>query len=90
MSWVEIWMTTVEDCGGTIAGPGLAARPAKRVDATLTATSAPNKLAAGVDINLIATKKGCTYTYDVWGKAANAATTPVQVQTPHVKLVMPT
>jgi hypothetical protein len=90
VGWVELWMNTKEQCGGTIVGPGLAGAPTKHVDGTLTPTTAPNKLSVGFDINLLQQKPGCTYTYEVWAKAANAATTRAIGQSSLVSLVMNT
>lgn len=77
VGWVEFWMTERRDCGGTITGPGSAGAPAERVDGNLSAT-APQSLSAGIDINTMNLRSGCVYRWEVWGKAANAATTPVE------------
>jgi hypothetical protein len=86
VSWVELWMTTTRDCGGVIDGPGLAGAPAKRVTGNVSSTSAPSSLSAGLDINTLGLQSGCTFVFDVWGKAANAATTPVVAQSQHSHL----
>lgn len=81
VGWVELWMTQEKICTGTIEGPGLAGGPTKHVNGTITETSAPSSLTAGLDINLLQLAHGCTYKFEVWGKAANAATNAVQAQT---------
>ena len=86
VAWVELWMTQEKDCSGVKVGPGLAGAPTKHVDGNVTDTSAPSSLTAGVDINLLPLVHGCTYKFDVWGKAANAATTPVTAESGHATL----
>lgn len=90
VAWVELWMTEAEACAGVIVGPGLAGAPARRVEGTVTPTDAPSSLTAGYDINLRTLKPGCTYTFTVWGKAANAATNPVALESPRSKLTLRT
>lgn len=87
VSFVELWMSTGKNCNGVQEGPGLAGAPTKRVDGTVTAKDAPLELTAGVDINLMNLTHGCTYTFDVSGKAANAAATPVSAQSGSARLV---
>ena len=81
-------MTEEKDCNGVKQGPGLAGAPTKHVDGNVTNTSAPSSLTAGVDINLMQLVHGCTYKFDVWGKAANAATTPVTAQSAPATLIL--
>jgi hypothetical protein len=88
VAWVELWMSTTKSCPGVITGPGLAGAPEKRVEGAVTSTSAPTSLTAGYDINTHPLVAGCTYTWDVWGKAANAATTAVEAQSPHSSLTL--
>lgn len=78
---VELWYTEQKDCGGTLTGPGLASAPAAKTLGTVTPTQAPSSLSAtkAIDMNTHAVR-GCTYTFKVWGKATNAATTPVSAQ----------
>lgn len=90
VAWVEFWLTETESCPGVIVGPGLAGAPATRVEGTVTSTDAPSSLTAGYDVNLRSLKPGCEYTFDVWGKAANAATTAVTIQSPVSKLTLQT
>ena len=80
VSYVELWMTETRVCGGTKVGPGLAGAPTKRVEGQVTDTSAPSSLSAGHDINTQPLRAGCSYTFEVWGKTANAATQPVSVE----------
>ena len=80
VSYVEVWMTESRVCGGTKIGPGLAGAPIKRVEGLVTDTSAPSSLSAGHDINTQPLRAGCSYTFEVWGKAANAATQPARVE----------
>jgi hypothetical protein len=86
VSWVELWMTTTRNCGGVVDGPGLAGGPAKRVTGNVSNTSAPSSLSAGLDINTLGLQSGCSFVFDVWGKAANAATTAVVAQSQHSHL----
>jgi hypothetical protein len=88
VAWVEIWMTQEKTCNGVKEGPGLAGAPAKHVDGNVTDTSAPSSLTAGVDINLLQLVHGCSYKFEVWGKAANAATTPVIAQSGFADLTL--
>jgi hypothetical protein len=90
VAWVEIWLTTSKACGGVLENPGSVGGPAQRVEGTVTPTDAPSSLTAGYDINLLSLTAGCIYTFDVWGKAANAATTAVTFQSPHSKLTLQT
>jgi hypothetical protein len=76
VSWVELWMGKVESCDGSINHFDFAR--AKRVEGDVSATEAPTSLTAGVDINLLRLRSGCTYTFEVGGRSANAATTPVE------------
>lgn len=87
---VELWMTEARDCGGTRVGPGLAGAPIERVEGAVTDTSAPSSLSAGHDINTRTLQAGCSYTFEVWAKAANAATQPVDVKTPVTRLHLDT
>ncbi len=77
VGWVEFWMTETRTCGGTTTGPGLAGAPTERVEGDLSST-APQSLSAGIDINTMNLRSDCVYRWEVWGEAANAATTPVQ------------
>jgi hypothetical protein len=88
VAWVEIWMTQEKTCNGVKESPGLAGAPAKHVDGNVTDTSAPSSLTAGVDINLLQLVHGCSYKFEVWGKAANAATTPVIAQSGFADLTL--
>jgi len=90
VSWVELWLTTSKACGGVLENPNAATGPTQRVEGTVTPTDAPSSLSAGYDINLQPLAAGCIYTFDVWGKAANAATTTVTFQSPHSKLTLQT
>jgi hypothetical protein len=80
VAWVELWMTQEKDCSGVKEGPGLAGAPTKHDDGNVTDMSAPSSLTAGVDINLLPLVHGCTYKFEVGGKAANAATNPVKAE----------
>jgi hypothetical protein len=88
VAWVELWMTTEKDCNGVKEGPDLAGAPTKHVDGNVTDTSAPSSLTAGVDINLLQLVHGCTYKFEVWGKAANAATNPVTAESMPASLTL--
>jgi len=77
VAWVEFWMNQSKNCNGVLENPGISGAPTKHVDGTVSDTSAPSSLMAGVDINTMNLTHGCTYKFEVWGKAANAATTPV-------------
>ena len=90
VAWVEIWLTTSKACGGVLENPNAASGPAQRVEGTVTPTDAPSSLTATYDINQLSLTSGCIYTFDVWGKAANAATNPVSFQSPHSKLTLQT
>jgi hypothetical protein len=90
VAWVELWLTTSKACDGVLENPNAATGPAQRVEGTVTPTDAPSSLTAGYDINLLSLTTGCIYTFDVWGKAANAATTAVTFQSPHSKLTLET
>jgi len=79
VSFVELWMTEKEMCSGVIVGPGLAGSPAARTDGDVTTTDAPSTLTAVFRIEATTRKKGCLYSFEVWGKASNAADTPAQV-----------
>lgn len=82
LSFVELWLTTKKSCGGTIQGPGLARAPERRTEGNVTDTSAPSSLTAAYDIDTQPLAEGCTYEFEIWGKAANAATNPVVTTTP--------
>jgi hypothetical protein len=90
VGWVELWMTTSRDCGGVLHNPGLAGQPEKRVEGIVTDTDAPSSLSAGIDINQMTLASGCVYTFDVWGRAANAATVAIETQSSHSKLTLRT
>ncbi len=90
VSFVELWMTEKKDCGGVIVGPGLAGAPSARTVGTVTPTQAPSTLTAAFKIEATNRQKGCAYTFDVWGKAQNAADTPVPVTSPHAKVTLQT
>jgi hypothetical protein len=83
VGWVELWFTEKKSCGGTVTGPGLAGAPVKRTDGTVTDTDAPESLTAIYDLNTHPLQPGCTYEFDVWGRAANAATTAVEATSSH-------
>jgi hypothetical protein len=76
---VEFWMNEGRSCGGTASGPGLSGAPRERVEADLSST-APQSLSAGIDINTMNLRSDCIYTWEVWGEAATAATTPVEAR----------
>ena len=80
VSFVELWMTEKEICGGVIVGSGLAGRPSARTDGTVTTQDAPSTLTAVFRIEATTRKKGCTYNFEVWGAASNAADTPAHVK----------
>lgn len=80
VGYVELWMTEARVCGGTRVGPGLAGAPTKRVEGEVTDASAPSSLSAGHDINTRTLRADCSYTFEVWAKAANASTQPVSVE----------
>lgn len=88
VAWVELWMTEEKDCGGVKIGPGLAGAPTTRVVGNLTDTTAPASLTAGTDINLLNLVRGCRYTFEVWGKAANAASNPAIAELPFSRLIV--
>ena len=85
VSNVELWMTETRVCGGMTVGPGLPGAPTKRVEGESTA-SAPTSLSVSYDINKKPLKANCSYTFEVWGKATNAATKPVSVESPVTRL----
>jgi len=85
VSNVELWMTEARVCGGVKIGPGLPGAPTKRVEGEATA-SAPTSLSVGYHINTEPLKANCSYTFEVWGKATNAATKPVSVESPVTRL----
>lgn len=85
VSYVELWMTEARVCGGKTVSPGLPGAPTKRVEGQATA-SAPTSLSVGYDLTTARLKANCSYTFEVWGKAANAATTPVSVESPVTRL----
>ncbi len=80
VSFVELWLTEKEACPGVITGPGLAGKAAARTNGTVTATQAPSSLTAVYRIEPAGRKTGCTYTFEVWGAADNAATVPVNAK----------
>lgn len=88
VAFVELWLTEKEACPGVIAGPTLAGKAAARTNGTVTATQAPSSLTAAFRIEPAGRKAGCSYIFDVWGEADNAATTPVHAksQVAHVTL----
>lgn len=85
VSNVELWMTEARVCGGMTVGPGLPGAPTKRVEGEATA-SAPTSLSVAYDMNAEPLKANCSYTFEVWGKASNAATQPVSVESPVTRL----
>jgi hypothetical protein len=89
VSYVELWMTEARVCGGKTVGPGLPGAPTKRVEGQSTA-SAPTSLSVGYDIATAPLKANCSYTFEVWAKAANAATEPVSVESPVTRLHLQT
>jgi hypothetical protein len=89
VGYVELWMTEARVCGGKTVGPGLPGAPTKRVEGQSTA-SAPTSLRVGYDISTAPLKANCTYTFEVWGKAGNAAITSVSVESPVTRLHLDT
>lgn len=85
VSNVELWMTEARVCGGMTVGPGLPGAPTKRVEGVATA-SAPTSLSVGYDITAEPLRANCSYTFEVWGKATNSATKPVDVESPVTRL----
>jgi hypothetical protein len=85
VSNVELWMKEARVCGGITVGPGLPGAPTKRVEGESTA-SAPTSLRVGYDLNSSPLKANCSYTFEVWGTAANAATKPVSAESPVTRL----
>lgn len=79
VGWVEFWMNEGKACDGTSTGPGISGKPTKRVEGDLSST-APGALSAGIDINLMKLDPDCLYTFEVWGEAANAASSPATTQ----------
>ncbi|MFD4422431.1 hypothetical protein ACFWN7_13145 [Agromyces sp. NPDC058484] len=96
VSYVELWMTIGETCpiGDDLSqkdGPGLRdGKPMARAEGEVTDMQAPSSLTVGYDINTLAFQPGCIYSFDVWGKAANAATTPVMGTSPTSSLILRT
>jgi hypothetical protein len=80
VAYVELWLTEKEACPGIIAGPTLAGKAAARTNGTVTATDAPSSLTAAFRIEPANRKPGCTYSFEVWGEADNAADTPVHAK----------
>ncbi len=90
VSFVELWLTEKEACPGVIAGPTLAGKAAARTNGTVTATQAPSSLTAAFRIEPAGRKTGCLYTFEVWGEADNAATTPVHAKSQIAKVTLQT
>ncbi len=90
VSFVELWLTEKEACPGVNAGPTLAGKAAARTDGTVTATQAPSTLTAAFRIEPAGRKVGCTYTFEVWGQADNAATTPVHAKSQVARVTLQT
>jgi hypothetical protein len=90
VSFVELWLTEKKECPGVIVGPGLAGAPSARTVGTVTPTEAPSSLTAVFKVEVANRQQGCTFTFDVWGKAQNAADTPVPVTSPHATVTLQT
>jgi hypothetical protein len=90
VSFVELWLTEKKECAGVIVGPGLAGAPSARTVGTVTPTQAPSSLTAAFKIEATNRQRGCIFTFDVWGKAQNAADTPVPVTSPHATVTLQT
>jgi hypothetical protein len=90
VSFVELWLTEKEACPGVTAGPTLAGKAAARTNGTVTATQAPSSLTAAFRIEPAGRKVGCTYTFEVWGEADNAATTPVHAKSSVARVTLQT
>lgn len=93
VSVVELWMTTTVTCpvGDDLVeqqGPGIATAPVARAEGEVTDTQAPSSLTVSFDINTLELQAGCTYAFDVWGTAANAATTPASTTSPASTLTL--
>jgi hypothetical protein len=90
VSFVELWLTEKEACPGVNTGPSLAGKAAARTNGTVTATKAPSSLTAAYRIEPAGRKVGCTYTFEVWGEADNAASTPVHAKSQIALVVLQT
>ena len=92
VAFVELWLTEKEQCPGVVAGPTLAGQAAARTNGTVTPTQAPSSLTAAYRIEPTGTgrKPGCLYTFQVWGEADNAATTPVHAKSQSATVTLQT
>ena len=88
VSFVELWLTEKKVCEGVIVGPGLAGAPAARTVGNVTPTEAPSTLTAVFRIESTNHQRDCTYTFEVWGHAQNAADAPVSVKSPTTFMTM--
>ncbi len=90
VSVVELWMTEKKQCPGVVVGPGLAGAPAAKVVGNVTPTEAPSSLVAIFRVDATNRQVGCTYSFEVWGEADNAADTPVHAKSPTATVTLKT
>lgn len=88
VSWVELWWSRRQRCGNDESEQRTPGQLVDRVEGTVTNTEAPTSLTVGIDINLLTLAPGCTYSFEVWGKSANAASNPVESKSSPATLVL--
>lgn len=88
VSAVELWMTETAQCPGVNQGPSLAGAPTATAKGNLTDTQAPSQLLVTTRLDPANRRPNCTYLFDVWGEADNAADAPVHAKSPTVRFTL--